>query len=350
MMHFRCLCFFLFYVTGGARRSIRIDDSRDDAQQQDNTLANRLEVSAVAREALIPGDFGASFFHRVGLQAGGLRESSKQDGRRAGHLESHRGAPLFRLGPPRAKVALQAASGPEEDRLPPKEVPFSRRSAVLGGSAALAAVLGRVSPGIALDYEPGCGEKCRSSGYGEFAKMSGTMGGDEADAIARNQLGSATGPKSYTQAFSAMSEDERTALLAKAEAVTAKWLKMKAEVAKALSAKTPAYPVAQSALDNSMNAIKTDMRTVSKALSSGDITVRDTTMGGVDQPRFDYNTGQFELQPLAAEAEKVFKVVNDLYFSGIKPKGDPAAALNKLAAADELFVAWRDMVATASSR
>lgn len=275
-----------------------------------------------------------------------MREWSKQDGRRAGHLESHRGAPLFRLGPPRAKVALQAASGsevaiqaasgPEEDRLPPKEVPFSRRSAVLGGSAALAAVLGRVSPGIGKE--------------GEFAKMSGTMGGDEADAIARNQIGSATGPKVYKQAFSAMSEDERTALLAKAEAVTAKWLKMKAEVTKALSAKTPAYPVAQSALDNSMNALKTDMRTVSKALSGGDITVRDTTKGGVDQPRFDYNTGQFELQPLAAEAEEVFKVVNDLYFAGIKPKGDPAVALNKLAAADELFVAWRDMVATASSK
>ena len=36
---------------------------------------------------------------------------------------------------------------------------------------------------------------------------------------------------------------------------------------KALSAKTPAFPVAQSALDNNMNALKTDMRTLSKALS-----------------------------------------------------------------------------------
>ena len=201
-----------------------------------------------------------------------------------------------------------------------------------------------------MDYEPTCGEKCRGSSYGEFAKMSGTMGGEDADAIARNSLGSTTGPKSYQNTFSAMNEAERTALLAKEEAVTVRWLKMKAEVAKALSAKTPAYPVAQSALDNSMNQIKTDMRTVSKSLSGGDITVRDTTMGGVDQPQFDYNTGQFTLAPMPAQAEEVFKVVNDLYFAGIKAKGDPAVALKKLAAADALFETWREAVGSASKQ
>ena len=39
------------------------------------------------------------------------------------------------------------------------------------------------------------------------------------------------------------------------------------------------------------------------------IQVRDMTKGGVDQPQFDYNTGQFTLQPMPAQAEEVFKVV-----------------------------------------
>jgi len=120
-MHLRGLFFFLFFFAGGARRSIRIHDSQDDAQQQDNTLAKRLELSAGAREALIPGFFGTRIFSRAGPQAGALREESKQDGRRAGYFESDRSAPFFRLGPLRAKVALQAASGPEEGQLPPKE-------------------------------------------------------------------------------------------------------------------------------------------------------------------------------------------------------------------------------------
>jgi len=83
MMHLRGLVFFLFSFPSEARRSIRIDDSRDNAQQQDNMLANRLEVSAGAREALIPGGFGPRILHRAG--------------------------PQFRFGPRRAKVALQAA-------------------------------------------------------------------------------------------------------------------------------------------------------------------------------------------------------------------------------------------------
>jgi hypothetical protein len=219
-----------------------------------------------------------------------------------------------------------------------------RRSVLFCGSAAFATA----DHASALDYEPTCGIRCRSSSYGEFAKMSGTMGGEEADAIARNQLGSASGRKAYSPAFSAMSGEEQAALLAKEEAVIQRWVKMKADVTKALSAKTPAYPVAQSALDNSMNAIKTDMRTVSKALSGGDITVRDTTLGGIDQPQFDYNTGQFTLQRVPAQAEAVVKAVNELYFAGIKSKGDPAVALKKLADADELFGIWREAVDSGS--
>jgi len=86
MMHLRGLVLFLSFLLGSARRSIRIDDFHHGAQQQNDMVANGLEVSADAQEALIP-----SVFHRVG--------------------------PHF--GPHRAKVALQAGSGPTEGQPPP---------------------------------------------------------------------------------------------------------------------------------------------------------------------------------------------------------------------------------------
>jgi len=121
MQHLRGLVLFLFFLPGGARRSVRIGDSRGDAQRQENTLSNRFEVSAKAREAFIPMDYAVRTFRGAGPRAGALREGSRPYGRRAGHLEPHRSAPLFRFGQHRAKVALQAASGPEEDQLPPKD-------------------------------------------------------------------------------------------------------------------------------------------------------------------------------------------------------------------------------------
>jgi len=102
-MHLRGLVVVLFFLPGGARRSILIGDAREDAQQDDR-LAHRLEVSAEVREALIPSGLGPHIFSRVGPQAGALRKSSMQAGWRAGHVE-----PLFR-----ARGALQAASGTAE--------------------------------------------------------------------------------------------------------------------------------------------------------------------------------------------------------------------------------------------
>jgi len=74
-MHIRGLVLLLFVLPGGARRSIRVDDSHRDAQQQNNAFANGLDVSAEAQDALIPGGF---------------------------HQER---APRFRFGPRRFKVA-----------------------------------------------------------------------------------------------------------------------------------------------------------------------------------------------------------------------------------------------------
>jgi len=118
MMHLRSLVLSLLFLPGGARRSIRSNDSHRDAQQRNNTLAIGLELSAGAREALIPG---TGVFRRAGLQASTLREGSKQVFLRAGHFEPRRTAPWFGFVPRRAKAALQAAAGAEEDHLPSRE-------------------------------------------------------------------------------------------------------------------------------------------------------------------------------------------------------------------------------------
>jgi len=109
MMFLRGLVLSLLFLACGARRSTRIDDSRDTAQRQHNTLANRLEVSVETQDALLPGGLRTHAFRRGGPQAG----ASKMAGIRE---------PLVRPGSQRAKVALQAASGLEADQLPRDEV------------------------------------------------------------------------------------------------------------------------------------------------------------------------------------------------------------------------------------
>jgi len=109
MIRLRSLVLSLFVLLGGARRSIRIVDSHHDAKQQNNILASNLEVSAEARETLIPGGFGTGVFRRTGPQASALR------------ADSHLVTPWFRFGKHRAKVALQATSGPEAKQSMSKE-------------------------------------------------------------------------------------------------------------------------------------------------------------------------------------------------------------------------------------
>jgi len=83
-MRLRCLELFVLFLPNGARRSIHIDDSHQRAQQQKNTLANGLEVSAEAREAFIPGGFRVGALRRAGLRAGASHNGFKQVGQRAG--------------------------------------------------------------------------------------------------------------------------------------------------------------------------------------------------------------------------------------------------------------------------
>jgi len=115
-MHLRGLVLFLLVLPGGARRSIRINDSHHDAQQQNNTLANGLEVSAEARGAFTPGSFRTHIFPRAGPQTGALREGATQDNRGGGHFEPHRVAPLKMVGdedqlPPKAKGVQTSSTG-----------------------------------------------------------------------------------------------------------------------------------------------------------------------------------------------------------------------------------------------
>jgi len=72
MMHLRGLVLLLLCLAAGARRSMRINDAHQDAQQQ-NTLANGLEVSADSREAFIPG----GSFRFAGPRAGVSRVVSE---------------------------------------------------------------------------------------------------------------------------------------------------------------------------------------------------------------------------------------------------------------------------------
>jgi len=107
MKHLRVLVLVLLCLSSGARRSVRINDSHQYAQQQNSMLANGLEVSAVARDALIPGSVGTGVFRHAGPQARAVPEGYKYAGRRAEHHEPHRAAR-------RAKDSLMADSDPKK--------------------------------------------------------------------------------------------------------------------------------------------------------------------------------------------------------------------------------------------
>jgi len=104
MLYLRCLFLLLLFLPATARGRFRIDDAQHDAQQQDNTLTQALEVSTEAREALLPGRFGKALFPHQGQQAGPLRGASR------------------RFEARRATVGMHATSGLQVDKVPPKEL------------------------------------------------------------------------------------------------------------------------------------------------------------------------------------------------------------------------------------
>jgi len=121
MIHLRGLFFLLLLFPGAARRSIRTDDSYHRAQQQNKALVKGLKLSAELAETLIPGGLGTGVLHRARLGVGSLREGRNQHGRHTTRFEPHLPATWFRFGTHRAKIGLQAASGPQENQGLPKE-------------------------------------------------------------------------------------------------------------------------------------------------------------------------------------------------------------------------------------
>jgi len=84
MMHLRVVFLFALFLLSSARRTTRIDDSHQVAQQRIMALSTGFDVSAAAREAFLPGGVGPQFTQ--------------------GRLSAH-------YGPHRARVAL---TDPEE--------------------------------------------------------------------------------------------------------------------------------------------------------------------------------------------------------------------------------------------
>ncbi|KAJ1442286.1 hypothetical protein B484DRAFT_476275 [Ochromonadaceae sp. CCMP2298] len=125
-----------------------------------------------------------------------------------------------------------------------------------------------------------------------------------------------TGPVVYDESEAAVIRERK-------EAVRKRWQGMAETVRAAESseggaaAKARARDLAKNSIANSMNPLKTDMRRISKVLSGGDILVKE---GGLS--KFDYNSGTFTLQPVAAQAEKVFGAVNEIYFYALGQGGD----------------------------
>jgi len=115
----------LVFLLGGARRSIRSDGFHHDVQQQNNGFANGLEVAVEEREVFNPAPRRTGIFRRTEPPAGVSSEEFKRSA-------PHRTATFFRFGPGRAKVALQASSGSDENQLAPK----SRREVLRGAVAA----------------------------------------------------------------------------------------------------------------------------------------------------------------------------------------------------------------------
>jgi len=143
-MHFDGLVLLTLLLPGGTRRSFRIDVFQHDAQQQNNTLTEGLDVSAEVREALLPKGFANSLFPRWGLQASASRADRKQGPQlRAAHgqarsMQSHSHGAWRPFGPRRATVALNAASGPEEVVDDVEDVKQDRERRVDDGPAELA--------------------------------------------------------------------------------------------------------------------------------------------------------------------------------------------------------------------
>jgi len=82
MMHWRGLVLFILFLSGAARRSILVGESRRDAEKQANMLSEAVDETSAVREAFLPCGVGTVLFRRPDPQAGRLntRQGPEEDG------------------------------------------------------------------------------------------------------------------------------------------------------------------------------------------------------------------------------------------------------------------------------
>lgn len=107
MLRLRGILLFQLCLVGGGRRSMRINDSRQAAQQHNNMVANGFEVSAEVRGELIPGGFGTSVFHRAG-------QRRNKDTHMALHGTLRYGGSKTKARIPKDAIVMKAAIIPED--------------------------------------------------------------------------------------------------------------------------------------------------------------------------------------------------------------------------------------------
>jgi hypothetical protein len=140
---------------------------------------------------------------------------------------------------------------------------------------------------------------------------------------------------------------EKAMLLQKLDSLSPKFEKMISRVEAAI--RKGMQQEAKSVLSSAMGGLKLDMRFLSKAASNGDILLRGSIgVSGQAEAEFNYNSGQFALQPIAALAEKIIDSVNDLYFNGLEGATD--SDLASVSTLRKLFSEWEAIVRQKNNR
>lgn len=141
-------------------------------------------------------------------------------------------------------------------------------------------------------------------------------------------------------------EEDHEVLNSKLKSLSKKWNTMITLVNKSIE--KGAKQDALASISNYMGQLKSDLRLISKVACGGDIFVRNRVgLSGEMEAEFNYNSGQFQLKPIAARAEKIIDSINDLYFNYIstQPKEKSAAFIMET---NILFAVWANEIQTNS--
>lgn len=97
----------------------------------------------------------------------------------------------------------------------------------------------------------------------------------------------------------------------------------------------------KSLLELKLTTIKSDMRSLSKFATGGDIVEREgDNMFGQSIPKFSYGSGMFTLKPLPQRQEDIFARLNEVYAAVTAKDKDATMALKKLDEADAAYADW----------